>query len=99
MPFDVLAGSADIIIGIDVAGGPAGLPGERPGKVDALYASSQLMQGSIAQAMAKSHRVDLFLRPDVGAFRVLDFINTRSIIEHTSPFRDEVKQALEPLLN
>ena len=95
VPFDVLAGKADIIIGVDVAGGPAGTPGTIPGKVDVLYAASQLMQQSIAKAMAEHHQVDVFLRPEVGGYRVLDFMKSNEIIDATVPFKDDVKRAIE----
>ncbi|MFD0916956.1 patatin-like phospholipase family protein [Pseudahrensia aquimaris] len=95
VPFDQLAGKADIVIGIDVAGGPEGTPGKRPSKIDVLYASSQLMQRSIAKAMAQNYQVDIFLRPDVGRFRVLDFGKSIAILKHTRPFRDELKSAIE----
>ncbi len=95
VPFDVFAGKADIIMGIDVAGGPTGTPGTIPGTVDVLYAASQLMQQSIARAMAEHHKVDVFLRPSVGGYRVLDFMKSNEIIEATRPFRDEVKRAIE----
>ena len=94
VPVDGLAGKADILIGIDVAGGPNGTPGTRPGKVDVLYASSQLMQHSIAREMASRCKTDIFLSPRVGGYRVLDFLKAKEILQATAPFKDEVKTAI-----
>jgi len=94
VPFDILAGKASIIIGIDVAGGPEGTKGVRPSKIDVLYASSQLMQQSIASAKAEAHQVDIFSRPNIGGYRVLDFYKSQEILEATAPFKEEIKMAL-----
>lgn len=92
VPFDVL--DADIIIGVDVAGGSNGKPGVRPGKFDSLYTSSQTLQRSITRSMAHANRVDVLLRPDIGGYRVLDFAHAKKIIEYTSPLKDEVKRVV-----
>ena len=53
------------------------------------------MQQSIARAMAEHYQVDIFLRPNVGGYRVLDFMKSNEIIDATEPFKDEVKRAIE----
>ena len=93
-PFDKLGGCADIVAAIDVSGGPVGERGTRPGKVDVMYASSQLMQYSIIEAKAESHQLDICLRPDVAGFRALDFLRTDSILKASLPLREEFKRAL-----
>lgn len=92
LPFDIL--QADIIVAIDVADGSRGDPSVRPGKIDSLYTSSQTMQRSITEVMARAHRVDVLLRPDIGKYRVLDFVSAKKIIDYTTPFKDEVKRAI-----
>ena len=94
VPFDLLVGMADIVVGIDVTGNPRGIPGKRPNKVDVLYASSQLMQQSITRGKTERHPVDILLPADVSAFRVLDFLKTRTVLETTAPLRDDLKKAL-----
>lgn len=93
-PFDTLGGRADIIAAIDVSGGPSGERGTRPGKVDIMYASTQLMQHAIIDAKAENHQLDICLRPDVGHFRALDFLRTDSILMASLPLREEFKRTL-----
>jgi NTE family protein len=94
-PFDILAGKADIVVAVDVCGGPRGEPGKRPNKIDVMYASIQLMQLSITKAKAASNQLDVYLRPDVERFRVLDFLKTNAILDATAPFREEFKRTVD----
>ena len=94
VPVNVLAGKAKTLIGIDVAGGVTAKRGVRPGKVEVLYASSQIMQRSIASAMAQHHDVDIFMRPKIGGYKVLDFLKSKEILKATAPFKEEIKAAL-----
>lgn len=94
-PFDLLKGKADIIIAVDVAGGPEGERGVRPGKIDVMYASPQLMQIAIANEKAKNNPLDILLRPRMGDVRALDFLKSESILKNTAYFKDEVKAAVE----
>ncbi|NJR13909.1 MAG: patatin-like phospholipase family protein, partial [Phyllobacteriaceae bacterium] len=80
---------------IDVVGGPTGDPSRMPTTMDALFGSSQLMMQAIIAEKMKSRRPDIFLRPQVDAWRVMDFLKVREILLTTRPFRDEVKHAVE----
>jgi len=93
-PFDKLAGLADIIVAVDVTGGPEGARGTLPRRVDLMYAASQLMQKSISRAKAGRYRPDIWLAPNVARFRALDFLKTNRILEASRPLRDDLKRAL-----
>jgi NTE family protein len=95
VPFDLIEGMADVTLAIDVVGGPTGSSEKMPSTVDVLFGSSQLMMQSIISEKLKISRPDIFLRPDVDAWRVMDFLKVREILEQTRPFRDEVKYAVE----
>lgn len=98
VPFDILEGKADIIIAVDVVGAP--LEGaKRPTTVELIYGASQLMMQSIIAAQLKHHRApDIFLRPAVSRFRVLDFLKYGQIMRETAPIKDELKRAVEKRL-
>jgi NTE family protein len=49
VPFDQLAGLADIVIGVDVVGLPSGVPGQPPTTIDMMFGASQLMMQSIIE--------------------------------------------------
>ncbi len=95
MPFDLLGGKADIVVAVDVCGGPRGERGKRPTKIDVMYASIQLMQLSITKAKAQSNQLDIYIRPEVERFRVLDFLKTNTILEATVSVREELKRKLD----
>ncbi|MBL1406521.1 MAG: patatin-like phospholipase family protein [Rhizobiales bacterium] len=97
-PFDLLNGKADIIVAIDVAGGPNVDNGQgsskRPNKIDVMYASPQLMQLTIANEKAKTNQLDLLVRPEMGKVRALDFIKTKQILDSTADLKDTFKRDL-----
>ena len=93
-PHDVLAGSADIIIAVDVVGGPEGEPGKRPGKIDVVFGSSQLLMGTIAAAKRQISPPDILIEPAVSQFRVLDFLKTKAILDASIKTKDDLRLAL-----
>ena len=95
VPFDLLAGKADIIIGVDVAGGQGGTPGKRPSKLAVVTAAPQMMQRAIVRDKAKHAQIDILIEAPVEEFGALDFLRTKSLIEAASPMRDELKRALD----
>ncbi len=95
VPFDHLEGTADITIGVDVVGRPTGDDGQIPNSVDSLYGASQLTMRSMIALKLKQGAPDIFLRPEVGRFRVLDFLRAREILDHTAGVREELKRALD----
>ncbi|MDB5524216.1 MAG: putative patatin family protein [Rhizobium sp.] len=95
VPFDHLAGKADIIIGIDVVGGPEGEDQQIPNRIDSLFGASQLMMQSIISEKLKMHAPDILLRPNVGRFKVLDFLRAAEVLEASAAVKDEFKRALD----
>ena len=93
-PHDVVAGSADIIIAVDVVGGPEGECGVRPSRIDVLIGSTQLLMGTIAAAKRQISPPDILIQPSVRQFRVLDFLKTEAILDASIKVRDELRAAL-----
>lgn len=95
MPYEKLQGLADIVIGVDVVGGPSGESPAVPNRIDSLFGAAQLlMQGNIALKLQLGHP-DIFLRPPVNHVRVLDFLKARQILADTAGVKDELKRALD----
>ncbi|NRP71464.1 putative NTE family protein [Ensifer psoraleae] len=94
IPFDHLRGLADIVLAIDVVGGPDGDGRTIPSRIDSLFGASQLMMQSIIAMKMKAGAPDILLRPDVGRFRVLDFFRAHEILAATTSTREQVKRAL-----
>lgn len=98
VPFDHLRDQADIIIGIDVVGSPAGDPKRLPSTVDSMFGATQLMMQSIIRLQLKVSPPDILIKPDVGQFRVLEFFKAEKILKATEGIRDELKRSLDTLI-
>lgn len=95
VPFDLIHNDVDIVVAIDVVGGPEGNLGKMPGAIDAMFGASQLMMQSIIAMKLKTHRPAVFLRPPVSRFRVLDFLKIDQILEESASVKDELKRAVD----
>lgn len=98
-PHDSLAGCADITIAVDVVGGSEGALGKRPGKIDVLIGSSQLLMRTIAAAKRQISPPDILIEPDVHQFRVLDFLKTETILDASIGAKDDLRRALSKLID
>ena len=102
LPFDLLAGRADITIAIDVSG--AGQSGaelarrEPPSPFEALVASSQILQASIVREKLRSHQPDIYIKMPVDGFHVLDFLRFREVLAAAEPAKAELRGKLARLL-
>lgn len=99
IPFDHLAGKADITIGVDVIGHPPAGTAELPNSVDSLYGATQLTMHSIVALKLEKGAPDIFLQPDVGRFRVLDFVKAAEVLKASQGIRDVLKRALDEKLS
>jgi NTE family protein len=95
VPYDHLLGLADIVVAIDVAGGPCGNPARMPTRMDAIFGANQLMMQSIIAMKLKAAPPDVFIRPEVSRFRVMDFPKVAEILSASAPVRDKVKFAID----
>lgn len=95
VPFDHLTGLADIVIGVDVVGGPDGDGETMPSWIDSLFGASQLLMQSIIAMKMKAHPPDILLRPEVNRFRVMDFLKAQEVLAATAPVKEQLKAALD----
>jgi NTE family protein len=98
LPFDQLRDGADLIVAVDVNGGPEGDVGKLPTPVEAMIGASQLMMQSIIETKLLIDPPDLLFRPPVARYGVLDFLRTKLILDETRGVREEVKGQLGRLL-
>jgi NTE family protein len=93
LPFDRMPVPCDLIIAIDVVGGPESDDALiQPSVLDATLGASQIMQMAIteaklANASAKVHLV----QPKVSGFSALDFFAVKRILVAAEPMRAEIK--------
>lgn len=98
VPFDHIAGRAGITIGVDVIGAPLAGVTETPNGLDTLYGATQLTMRSIVTLKLERGAPDIFLQPDVGRFRVLDFLKAKEILVAAEAVRDDLRRALDTRL-
>ncbi len=95
VPYEHLHALADIVIGIDVVGGPEGDGTHIPNRLDSLFGASQLMMQSNIAVRLKLRAPDIFLRPAVNRFRVLDFLKAGQVLDASEHIKDDLKRALD----
>lgn len=95
VPFDLLAGKADIVIAVDVVGGPMENDGRMPKTLDLMLGGNQIMMQSITALKLKGCRPQILLRPPVSRFGVLDFLKIEKVMAETASIGDELKSAVE----
>ncbi|PRD41798.1 Patatin [Phyllobacterium phragmitis] len=98
VPFELLEDKADIVIAIDVVGGPLGDDSKMPSSIDAMFGATQLLMQSIIATKLKRARPVILLRPQVSHFRVLDFMRVEQILRESAGVKDELKHALDAAL-
>jgi NTE family protein len=95
LPFDHLSGKADVIVAIDVTGGPLKAPGATaPRPLEALMGTVQILQNAIIDHKIAQDPPDILIRPNVDLFRALDFLQASVIMRLALPAKDELKRRL-----
>jgi NTE family protein len=99
LPFDLIAGRADITVAIDVSGAaqePEGANGPRA--MEAVLAAAQILQRSIVREKLKSMRPDIYIDVDVYAFHALEFHRLKDVLAAAAPAKDALKRQLQRVL-
>jgi len=99
LPFDILAGMADVVIAVDVSGIPD--PADQvsdPTVLEALITSSQLLQHSIVRERLKSSQPDVYIDLPVSMFGMLDLHKHREILAAADGAKDHFRRLLERVI-
>jgi NTE family protein len=99
LPYDQLAGVADVILAVDVFGMPSTERTDMPSIWESLYITVLVMGGAILAAKLGNSAPDLLLRPNVAIFRGMDFSQASAIIRSAEAIKDELKERLDALLS
>jgi NTE family protein len=96
LPLDQMPVPVDLIIAVDVVGGPeAPDPTAQPSALEATLGAAQIMQASLAEARrARANGRVRLIRPKVAGFGALDFFAARRILQAAEPIRQEIREAL-----
>lgn len=95
VPYDHLLDKADIVIAVDVVGGPEGDGTTMPSRFESLFGASQLMMQSVISLKLRMHPPHIFLRPPVNRFKVLDFRKAHEVLAESEVSKDDLKRQIE----
>ena len=95
LPFDLIAGEADIVVAIDVSGSTVPSPSRpNPTALEALFAAPFLFERSIVREKLKAHRPDIYIDAGTGRFQALEFLRLPEILAAAERAKDELRTKL-----
>ena len=97
LPFDQLRGKADVVVAVDISG-ERNDRREMPGPWECLVTTVMVMGYAITSEKLKHTSPELIIRPNVGSFRTLDFLQASAILRASEPVKAEIKTQLAALL-
>src|SRR5919201_1905662 len=98
LPFEELRGRADVVVAVDISGASTDERRDIPNPWECLFATLLVMANAITSEKVKRGAPDLIVRPNVGAFRALDFLQASAILRASEPVKAELKEKLAALL-
>lgn len=99
LPFELVTGSADLTIAVDVSGA-AGVTefGPRPTAVEVAVHSLQILEKSITREKLRAIQPDVYIDVDVDRFGALEFWKPAEILAASEPIKDELRRKLEHVI-
>jgi NTE family protein len=95
LPFDLVAGRADITIAIDVSGGPRrSSRRDHPSALEAMFAAVQILEHTVVEEKLRRSRPDILIDAAIDQFRVLEFHRIADILACAEPAKEELKRAI-----
>ncbi len=95
VPYELLFDKADIVVGVDVVGGPKKSVKDVPTRIEALSGASQLMMQATTRLKRQMKPPHVFIEPPVSGIAVLDFMKARDILRDTAPTIELTKRAID----
>jgi NTE family protein len=99
LPFDQLRGRADLVVAVDISGEPTEARRDVPTPWECLITTVLVMGSAITAEKLKHGAPDLVIRPHVGLFRTLDFMQASAILRAAEPAKAELKEKLAAMLS
>jgi len=98
LPFEHLRGCADVIVAVEISGPVEDHRREMPNALECLYATVLVMTHSIVSEKLRHGAPDLLVRPKVGSFRALGFLQASAILRAADHVKAELKEKLGRML-
>ncbi|HXF55974.1 MAG TPA: patatin-like phospholipase family protein [Hyphomicrobiaceae bacterium] len=97
LPFELVAGEADITVAVDVSGAATGSGARRQSAVDVLMRSVQILEKSITREKLKSLQPDIYVDVSI-EFNALEFYKPREILAAAAPAKVALRRQLERVI-
>jgi NTE family protein len=98
LPFDQLQGRADVVVAVDVSGETSEEKRGIPSPWECLVTTVLVMGNAITTEKLKHRPPELMIRPKVGVFRTLDFLQASAILRAAEHAKGEIEARLLALL-
>ncbi len=99
LPFDIIAGEADVTVAIDVSGAPLSHAGrQKPKAWEALFASSFIFERTIIKEKLRSRQPDVYIDAGTSRYQILDFLKIDEILAAATPAKERFKAQLARVL-
>ena len=98
VPYELLFDRADVVVAVDVVGGPKKSAKEVPTRIEALSGASQLMMQATTKLKRSIREPHAFIEPAVSGIAVLDFMKARNILQDTASTVELTKRTLDTVL-
>ena len=97
VPYDLIMDKVDITIAVDVTGTRKRPQDGKPGYLDLVFNTFDIMQANVIRQMRNKQEPDIFLQPPVKDIRVLDFHKAEEIYKQAAPVKEELKRKIEQI--
>ena len=99
VPYELLFDRAEVVVGVDVVGGPKKSVKDVPSRIEALSGASQLMMQATTRLKRRLQPPHVFIEPPVSGIAVLDFMKARDILSSTEATVDLTKRMVTQALD
>lgn len=94
LPYELLFDQTDLVIAVDVVGGPVKKGRALPTRLEAITGASQLLMQATTRLKCEYRPPHVLIRPPVAGIGVLNFLGAKSILEATECVREDAKQQI-----
>jgi len=98
VPYDLLSGECDIVIGVDVSGARTPPQPLSPSYFETIFNSAKVMQHAIMTEKLRRDRPAIYIAPEIVDVRALEFYRAARVFEQAGPAKQELKRRLAELL-
>jgi len=98
VPYDLLMGECDLVIGIDVSGERTPPKEPAPDYFATVFNSAKVMQQAIMSEKLSHQTPAIYIKPRIIDIRALEFYRAEEVFAQAAPARQELKQRLTKLL-